>query len=165
MRGPVAALVMFWSCALNAGAQPARDIPQPADRELIVNCLGNSGAPAFASDRACIGLIDHHCADAIGESYGDNPSMINCASRERVAWDSLRDEYATALHARENASQNASLDATLAEAQRWTETRCDYEASFSPGDLERITAATCLRTQAAEIALLLHWRLVERSNY
>ncbi|MEQ1493522.1 MAG: hypothetical protein ABL932_23560 [Terricaulis sp.] len=101
----------------------------------------------------------------MGENYGDNISMINCAWRERVVWESLRDEYATALRSREDASQSASLDATLAEARRWTEARCGYEASFSRGDIERIHAATCLRTQAAEIALLLHWRLVEWSNY
>lgn len=165
MRGVLAALLIFWSCTLNAAAQPDSLEPQPEDKGLLADCLSNGNAPEIVSDRACIGVVEHHCASALGQNYGDTSSLTACAYRERVAWDGLRDDYVTALQAREDDERMAIMATTLAAAQQWARARCEYEASFTRGDMESITAASCYRTQAAEIALMLHWRLVEWSNY
>lgn len=158
--------LMFWAWALSAAAQPSPYEPQPEDKGLLAGCLSNGNAPEIASDRACIGVFESHCAETLGQQhYGDTYSLTTCASRERVAWDSLRDDYVTALREREDDERMAILATTLAAAEQWAHARCNYEASFTRGDMESITAASCYRTQAAEIALMLHWRLVEWSNY
>lgn len=159
------ALAMFWGWALGAAAQPSPYEPQTEDKGLLAGCLSDGNAPEIVSDRACIGVVEHHCASALGSHYGDTASLTACAYRERVAWDGLRDDYVAALREREDDERMAILATTLAAAQQWGRARCEYEASFARGDMESITAASCYRTQAAEVALMLHWRLVEWSNY
>lgn len=161
------ALVLSCAFAVPAWAQSEPSETQPEDRALIADCLHYGGAKEVVSDRACIGVVEAHCFEQFTDHL-DNRALIGCAARERIVWENLRDGFAAELRAREHdhPEQLAALDAALAEAPRWAQARCDYEASFGgEGYGARITMSDCLRTQAAETALLLHWRLREWSNW
>ena len=158
MRGLlVACMLALLGCTMKPAAAQQR---APAS-DAVEACLGSAGSDHEAQ-RACIGRVTNQCVESDPSANTSTPGMAACATSERTQWAALRDRYVAQLRSQGTQTQNALLDAMLAEHEDWARARCAYSASYyEGGTLGRVQGAACMRDSEADLALDLHGRLFD----
>jgi Lysozyme inhibitor LprI len=156
----LALICVFALQAACATAEPASARAPASDFGRLNVCLAENALPD-GDPRACIGTITRVCSEESGEAAASSTGgMVNCAWRERSAWQGIFEDSASALRVRESPSQRAALDRALAAGAQWSDARCAYDASFyEGGSLARLLAAQCTRDTMAQRTIDLYQRL------
>jgi uncharacterized protein YecT (DUF1311 family) len=146
MRG---GLVIMAGLALASAAMAA---PKPAsavsDRAAVEKCIASKDA------RGCIGKIAKACMAVPGG--GTTMGMMNCAGRERAAWDDQLNASYKVLQGKASPTQGGALKSAQQAWIAYRDARCGFEASrYEGGSLAGVIAGDCLMQVTAERALEL----------